>query len=208
MIYKKYTLAFIMMFFWLNSASSQHIDSIINKTVANYQNLKSFYIEFTQQFCEKTSGICQEFDGCVYFLSPNYFRMEINTPKQIYVGDSVSLWIYLPDKKRAIRQHLGTQIPFAVNPDIFLKDYKGRFNAELKIAEDYEIILTPREETEIYKKIIVSVDSKKYQINGISIIDETDSENKFTFKNIQLNKKVSKKLFEFKPPKGTEIIEQ
>jgi outer membrane lipoprotein-sorting protein len=134
--------------------------------------------------------------------------MEIENPKQIYVGDSVSLWIYLPNKKRAIRQHLGSQIPFALNPDIFLKDYNKRFNAELKINKYYEIIFTPKEETEIYKKIIIMVHPERYEINGITIIDETDSENKFIFKNIQLNKKISKKIFEFKPPKGTEIIEQ
>jgi len=134
--------------------------------------------------------------------------MEIENPKQIYVGDSLSLWIYLPDKKRAIRQHLGAQIPFAVNPDIFLKDYNERFNAELKTDKNYEIILTPKEETEIYKKIIVSIDPQKYEITGITIYDETESENKFIFKNIELNKKISKKLFEFKPPKGTEVVEQ
>ncbi len=187
---------------------SQNLDSIINRTITRYQNLNSFYIEFSQQFCEKTSGMCQSFSGTVQFLKPNYFRMEIENPKQIYVGDSVSLWIYLPDKKRAIRQHLGAQIPFAVNPDIFLKDYKERFNAELKTGKNYEIILTPKQETEIYKKIVVFIDPQKYEINGITIYDETESENKFIFKNIQLNKKISKKLFEFKPPKGTEIVEQ
>ncbi|MEO0123816.1 MAG: outer membrane lipoprotein chaperone LolA [candidate division WOR-3 bacterium] len=189
-------------------SQSQNLDSVINKTTAHYQNLNSFYIEFSQRFCEKNSGICQNFDGSVYFLKPNYFRMEIKEPRQIYVGDSVSLWIYLPDKKRAIRQHLGAQIPFAVNPDIFLKDYNERFNAELKTGKNYEIILTPKEDTEIYKKIIVVIDPQKYEINGITIFDDTDSENKFIFKNIQLNKKISKKLFEFKPPKGTEVVEQ
>ncbi|MCX7995306.1 MAG: outer membrane lipoprotein chaperone LolA [candidate division WOR-3 bacterium] len=186
----------------------QDLDTIIKRTVVNYQNLKSFYIEFKQQFCEKGSGICQTFDGAIYFLKPNFFRMEIKNPKQIYVGDSASLWIYLPDRKKAIRQHLGTDIPFAINPDIFLKNYEERFNAELKKGQDFEIILTPKEETEIYKKIIVVIDPQKYEIKGLTILDETESENKFIFKNIQLNKKISKKIFEFKPPKGTEVIEQ
>lgn len=194
--------------FLSNTGFAQQIDTVINRTIANYQNLNSFYIEFTQQFSEKTTGTCQNFEGSVYFLKPNYFKMELKNPRQIYVGDSISLWLYLPDKKRAIRQHLGAQVPFAVNPDIFLKNYEEKFNAELKANKNYEIILTPKEETEIYQKIIVTIDKQKYEIVGINIIDETESENKFVFKNIQLNKKLSKKLFEFKPPKGTEIIEQ
>jgi outer membrane lipoprotein-sorting protein len=100
------------------------------------------------------------------------------------------------------------KIKFEVNNDIFLKDYKERFNAELRLGKNFEITLMPKEETEIYKKIIVSIDPNKYEINGITIYDETESENKFVFKNIQLNKKISRKMFEFKPPKGTEVIEQ
>ncbi|MEO0160953.1 MAG: outer membrane lipoprotein chaperone LolA [candidate division WOR-3 bacterium] len=187
---------------------TQDLDTVIERTIANYQNLKSFYIEFHQQFCDKESGSCESFEGLIYFLKPNFFRMEIKNPRQIYVGDSISLWIYFPERKKAIRQHLGANIPFAVNPDILLKDYQEKFNAQLNKNSDYEIILTPKQATEIYKKIVVSIDRQRYEIKGVSIVDETDSENKFTFRNIQLNKKISRKLFEFKPPKGTEIIEQ
>ncbi len=187
---------------------TQDLDTVIERTIANYQNLKSFYIEFHQQFCDKESGSCESFEGLIYFLKPNFFRMEIKNPRQIYVGDSISLWVYFPERKKAIRQHLGANIPFAVNPDILLKDYQEKFNAQLKKNSDYEIILTPKQATEIYKKIVVIIDRQRYEIKGVSIVDETDSENKFTFRNIQLNKKISRKLFEFKPPKGTEIIEQ
>ncbi|MEO0136315.1 MAG: outer membrane lipoprotein chaperone LolA [candidate division WOR-3 bacterium] len=187
---------------------TQDLDTVIERTIANYQNLKSFYIEFHQQFCDKESGSCESFEGLIYFLKPNFFRMEIKNPRQIYVGDSISLWVYFPERKKAIRQHLGANIPFAVNPDILLKDYQEKFNAQLNKNSDYEIILTPKQATEIYKKIVVIIDRQRYEIKGVSIVDETDSENKFTFRNIQLNKKISRKLFEFKPPKGTEIIEQ
>ncbi len=198
----------ISAFFWVAPIWAIELAEVVDKTIQNYQNLKSFYVEFTQVFCEKTSETCQSFEGKIYFLKPNFFRMEIKNPNQIYVGDSVSLWVYFPDKKRAIRQHLGSQIPFAVNPDLFLKDYNERFNAELRINKDYEILLTPKEETEIYEKIVVVVNKEKFRIIGITVIDDTGSENKFIFKNIQLNKKISKKIFKFNPPKGTEIIEQ
>jgi len=184
------------------------LNEVVDKTLENYRNLRSFYIEFTQEFCEKTSGTCQSFSGRIYFLKPNYFRMEIENPKQIYVGDSVSLWIYLKEKNKVIRQHLGNEIPFAVNPDIFLKDYQERFNAELKTNQFYEIILTPKEETEIYERISVIINKDNFKITGITVIDEAGAENKFFFKNIQLNKKISKKIFEFNPPKGVEVIEQ
>ncbi len=184
------------------------VDEVINKTIDKYENLKSFYAEFNQILCDEVSGTCRNFDGKIYFLKPNFFRMEIKDPKQIYVGDSISLWIYLPEEKRAIRQHLG-QVPFAINPDIFLKNYDERFLAELtkEKKDNFLVILTPKEETEIYKKITVSIHKKKFEINAVMILDETGSESTFNFDKIEINKKISKKLFEFKPPKGTKIDE-
>ncbi len=199
---------FLLILIFLLPLWAIELKEVIDKTIQNYQNLKSFYVEFTQEFCEKASQTCQSFEGKIYFLSPNFFRMEMKEPKQIYVGDSISLWVYFPDKKKAIRQHFGFQMPFAVNPDLFLKDYNDRFNAELRVNKNYEIILSPKEETEIYKRVAVLVNKEDFKITGITVIDNTDSENRFIFKNIQLNKKISKKLFKFNPPKGTEIIEQ
>lgn len=192
----------------LGLGSAIELDEVINRTVKRYENLKSFYTHFTQTLCDEVSGICQSFNGEIYFLRPNYFRMEIEKPRQILVGDSASLWIYMPDKKKAIRQKLG-QMPVAVNPDIFLKDYKERFNGELSSHKKdcYEITLRPKEETEIYEKIVVVI-NKNFEINGITIIDEAGAENKFIFDNTQLNKNISKNLFRFNPPKGTEVIEQ
>jgi len=184
------------------------MDEIINKTIEKYENLNSFYAEFNQILCDEVSGTCSNFEGKIYFLRPNFFRMEMESPKQIYVGDSVSLWVYLPEKNRAIRQSLG-QMPFQINPDIFLKDYEKRFNAELTDEDknSVQITLTPKDKTDIYKKIIIKILKGKFEIAAITIIDEIGSESKFNFDKIEINKKISKKLFDFNPPKGTQIDE-
>ena len=201
------SIFFLFAFLTGRPMAAQDLDAVVNKTLKRYEKLNSFYTKFTQTLCDEAAGMCRIFDGEVYFLKPNYFRMEIENPAQTYVGDSVSLWIYFPDKKRAVRQNLG-QIPFAINPDMFLKNYEEHFNAQLSTAEnEFEITLTPKEETEIYQKIVVAISKRKFEIVGISIIDEAGVENRFTFDNIQLNKKISKDIFKFNPPEGTEIIE-
>lgn len=189
-------------------AFAVNIDEVIDKTIHNYENLNSFCAEFNQIFCDEVSGTCRSFEGKIYFLKPCFFRLEMKNPEQIYVGDSVSLWIYLPEKNKAIRQSLG-QIPVQINPDIFLKDYDKRFNAELSDGEEnsFQISLTPKEETEIYEKIIIEIHKENFEITGITILDEVGSENKFRFNKIEINKKLSQKLFEFNPPKGTQIDE-
>ena len=196
------------MFVIVLQAFAIDMDEIINKTIEKYENLNSFYAEFNQILCDEVSGTCSNFEGKIYFLRPNFFRMEMENPKQIYVGDSVSLWVYLPEKNRAIRQSLG-QMPFQINPDIFLKDYEKRFNAELTDEDknSVQITLTPKDKTDIYEKIIIKILKGKFEIAAITIIDEIGSESKFNFDKIGINKKISKKLFDFNPPKGTQIDE-
>jgi len=192
---------------WL-SVHAQTLDDVIAKTIKRYENLRTFQTEFTQTLCDEAAGMCSIYEGKLSFLKPNFFRMEIEKPSQIYVGDSVSLWIYMPDRKRAIRQAIG-QIPFAVNPNMFLENYQDRFNAQFTDADDgYEITLKPKEETEIYSMITLLIDKKKYDILMISIVDGAGTENKFVFSDTRINKKISRDVFVFKPPEGTEIIDQ
>lgn len=204
---KKLMLGFITIATTFLGAAN--LDEIVDKTNATYADLNSFYTKFTQTMCDEAAGICRISDGEIYFLKPNFFRMTIKEPSQVLVGDSASLWIYLPREKRAIRQSF-TQMPFAINPEVFLKGYNERFNAALS-GEDkdfYEITLSPKEETEFYSKIVIVVSVPGYKITDISIVDQTGAENKFAFEKTEINKKIDKKIFKFNPPKGTEIIEQ
>ncbi len=184
------------------------VDDVIQKTLEKYENMKSFHAEFNQFLCDEVSGTCQNFEGDIYFVKPNYFRMEIKEPRQIYVGDSISLWIYIPEEKKAIRQHL-EQVPFAINPDFFLKNYAERFTAELTEEEKdvFLVSLTPRQETEIYEKITISIHKTKFEIAGVTVLDKTGSESTFNFDNIEVNKKIPRRLFEFNPPNGITIDE-
>jgi chaperone LolA len=184
------------------------LDEIIEKTVEHYRGLTSFYAEFEQVFCDEVSGTCASYDGKIYFLEPNFFRMEIDEPKKIYIGDSISLWIYLPEEKRAIRQTM-TGMPFHINPDMFLTDYDKRYDAALSddTTSSYEVILTPLDETELYEKIIISISKQTFKIGALAVYDEIGSENKYTFQKFETNKKIARDMFIFKPPSGTQIDE-
>jgi outer membrane lipoprotein carrier protein len=202
------TLTLIFVLLSGSMADTTGLKTLIDKTCEKYSSMKSFYAEFNQVFSDETAGTCQNYQGKIYFHKPNFFRMEFRSPHQILVGDSVSLWIYLPDEHRAIRQNLGP-VPFIVNPDMFLKDYEENFDAEL-IEENGDtslIGLIPKQETDIYQRISITIHNKRFEILAISILDDTGVDSKFNFKKIEINKKISMDLFRFNPPKGTKIDE-
>jgi chaperone LolA len=188
--------------------SGIEIDEVIDNTLENYQGLTSFYAEFEQILCDEVSGTCANYTGKVFYVEPNFFRMEIDDPQRLYIGDSASLWIYSPEEKRAIKQDM-TAAPVHINPDMFLTDYDERFTAELSgdTQKTYEVTLTPKDETSLYAKIVISISKEKFRITGISIHDDIGSENKYIFKKFETNKKISKDIFVFHPPPGTQIDE-
>ena len=183
-------------------------NEVLDRTIETYQNMNSFYTEFEQVYCDEEAGICQRYEGRTYYMKPNFFRMEIDDPEQIYVGDSASLWIYIPDENRAIRQSL-EQLPFQINPDALFANYEEEYDTELISRTDdyYEIKLKPKDETDIYQKLTVKIKDKTFEIVGITVLNEAGTESKFEFTKVEINKKISKKMFEFSPPKGVQIDE-
>jgi chaperone LolA len=183
-------------------------NQILEKTVEKYRNMSTFYTEFEQEYCDEDAGICQHYEGKTYYMKPNFFRMEIEQPKQIYVGDSVSLWIYMPDDKRAIRQAL-QQVPFQISPDALFENYEEDFIASVtNEGEDYyEIALQPKDENDIYRKLTVEIKKETFEIIGLSVVDESGIESTFEFTKVEINQKIDKKLFEFKVPAGVQVDE-
>ncbi len=183
-------------------------NDVLDRTIEKYRNMNSFYAEFEQVYCDEESGMCQRFEGKTYYLRPNFFRMEIAEPNQIYVGDSVSLWIYMPDENRVVRQKLD-RVPFQINPDALFANYKEEYDPAIKEETDgaYEIALEPKEETGVYQRMTVTIKKGSFEISGITITDEAGAESKFEFTKMEINKKISRKVFEFKPPKGAKVDE-
>lgn len=203
------TAIWIFAFMALTAGSPIGIEEVIEKTNANYRNLQSFYTRVQQVTCDEELGICNVYEGEIYFLKPNYFKMVIEKPAQILVGDSASLWVYFPSEKRAIRQSL-KDIPFAVNPDIFLTDYQNQYAMALSADRDdvYEVTLTPKEADGIFHRAVITIDARRFMIIAIAVIDPSGTENKFHFEETKLNPALDRKMFKFQPPRGTEIIEE
>jgi outer membrane lipoprotein-sorting protein len=100
-------------------------------------------------------------------------------------------------------------MPFQINPDALLKNYQAEYDAQIITETDdyYEIALVPKEDTDIYRKLTVKIDKAAFEINSITVLDEAGVESKFEFSKVEINKKISRKMFEFNPPEGIQIDE-
>ena len=192
-------------FFITNGAD---LSEFIQKTVDHYDNLQTLSTDFEMIICDEMTGTCQKVEGKIYYKRPFAFRLEFHDPDIIYVGDSTVLWIYAPAQKKAVKQNMES-IPWQIQPASFLKEFGTKYSAEEKSSSNVSvtIVLKPIDETDIYDHIELVIDRASYMIKSVVIVDKADSERKIIFDNLKTNKKISKSIFDFKPPAGTQIDE-
>lgn len=172
-----------------------------------YSNKKNTKV---QQKSLTAQQMNQTFMGNMKVERPGKFYWQTNSPaKQIIVTAGSNVWIYDPDLKQAVRQKLDQQIE---NTPALL--FSGN---STKIMQNYRITqpdatkmfytLYPKNKDGVFQSLSLSFDAKKTPIHMV-LEDNTGQTTHIKFKNTQLNAKIPASLFNFTPPKGTEIIEQ
>lgn len=172
-----------------------------------YSNKKNTKV---QQKSLTAQQMNQTFMGNMKVERPGKFYWQTNSPaKQIIVTAGSNVWIYDPDLKQAVRQKLDQQIE---NTPALL--FSGN---STKIMQNYRITqpdatkmfytLYPKNKDGVFQSLSLSFDAKKTPIHMV-LEDNTGQTTHIKFKNTQLNAKIPTTLFNFTPPKGTEIIEQ
>jgi outer membrane lipoprotein carrier protein len=88
------------------------------------------------------------------------------------------------------------------------KEFKLRkLNAkQMKYEGGYVLEGVPKEPTPAYQKILLYVDGGTYQVRRVLLLDAQGNRNRFDFLTPNVNQKVAKNEFNFKPPSGTQII--
>lgn len=181
-------------------------DVVLDSTEVHYVNLKSYYVEFVQTFCNNDEGTCERFIGKVAFKAPDKMRMEIEGAEdQINLYDGEWFWVYVPKEHKVYKKKVGGQLFDLRN---LIKDYQTRFTYKLiKKKPPYEVEFLPTGDDEGMKRMVLVI-SKGFLIKGLTIIDPMGNESKFDFNRFTLNKNLSDKIFKLKLPKGVEVIEQ
>lgn len=172
---------------------------------SRYLGLKTLSGDFEQTICNDFDGSCQRFAGSFRIQLPGRYRLEVRSPKrQLIVCDSATLWIYLPDEKRALRQAaIGASPVLAFldpvldpNTDaLVLVDSTGRTRVR---------VLTP-DSLSALADLELELDPAGRRIDAFSFTDGWGNKTRFVLKNQQWNQRLAPKLFVFTPPRGTTI---
>jgi outer membrane lipoprotein carrier protein len=200
-------MAVLVLTFETEAADLSEVTKGIQKTYEKINDLKA---KFVQKVTYKTIGRTQKDEGVVNFKKPDKMKWEYSSG-ELVVCDGKNLWFYIPDEKRVIKADLKTAFSTST-PSNFLSGM-GKLTEDFKISikssqKDITCLnLDPKTPIENLKELVICVDKKEFLVRSSTVVDNLGNETEIEFKEIQVNRGIEDKEFEFKVPQGAEVIE-
>ena len=214
MNHKIRTILFIMLLLWPLSGSAFALDSkaIVDAIQKQYDATDTFQARFIQKSYLKILGQSQKAEGSVSIKKPGKMKWEYKAPDhQVLVRNKQGLWLYLPDEKQVTK--MKSQSIYSSNtPALFLAG-RGKLTESFtigKVTEEngiYIAELIPRDKVQSLSQMVLLADKKNFQIVGSRVYDNLGNRTEMLFSNIETNLNLKEKLFQFKVPKGVELID-
>ena len=153
--------------------------------------------------------------GVFYLQKPGLMRWEYSVPEEkLFVADGRESFLYVPEDRQVTVRAL-TESDLRNTPFEFLTgsgDITGSFfveqERELRPALQGTVMirLTPKTSRADYAFIALEVDRETHEIRRISIREQTGNTSEFIFTNVSYNRKLDRKLFQFRIPQGVEVV--
>jgi outer membrane lipoprotein carrier protein len=191
-------------------AQAGELFEVTKSIQSTYEKVKDLKARFVQKVTYKTIGRIQKDEGVVKFKKPDKMKWEYLSGQQV-ISDGKRIWFYMPDEKRVITADLKTAFS-TETPSNFLSGMgklTEEFNVSIK-SSSKEIIclnLDPKTPIENLKELVICVDKKDFLVRSSTVVDNLGNETEIEFKEIQVNRGIEDREFEFKIPQDVEVIE-
>lgn len=202
-------LALAALFVFPTLAAGQDAAAIVGRLQEKYNSITSIKADFVQEVTSKGMPSMKS-EGKVWLKKPGKMRWEYSKPaKDLIVSDGKTIWLFQPDLNQVIEK------PAASSATTMATDFLsgiGRIDKEfeVKVAElesaHHVLILTPRQEQQGLKKLILEVNRESYIVEKTVITDHFGNQTSVTFGNVKLNAKVKDSLFKYTPPRGAAVV--
>jgi outer membrane lipoprotein carrier protein len=199
--------------FLLNTACALDLESIVSGLQHRYASVETVSGNFQQTY--RGAGIDQIQSGVFWLKRPAFMRWEYRTPEeQLFVADGRESFLYVPLDRQVTIQPLGaadlrnTPLDLLMGASDINKSFAASWETEFKPKTERAamIRLTPRANEPAYRFLVLELDPATFDLRRIVVSEQTGNTMEFLLSTVTTNAKVDKKQFQFKPPKGVEII--
>jgi outer membrane lipoprotein carrier protein len=176
-----------------------------------YDHVRDFTADFTHTY---EGGVLKKKTterGVVQVKKPGRMRWDYTAPeKKEFVSDGQKIYSYIPADKQVIVSSMPaddqtTAVLFLTGKGNLTRDFTVTY-ADGAPADAWSLKLVPKQKQRDYDWLILTVDRKTLQIRTLVRADQQGGRETFEFTHYRENTNVPDKTFEFKIPRGVDVI--
>lgn len=200
---------FSFLTFTVRFACGQTVQEVVSLVENHYGDVQSLRAKVLQKNFLKAVGKTQTFEGVLWMRKPGKLRIDYANGQVIMV-DSKTVLFYSKKSDQVIRktftdvQQMNIPVAFLLGA-AHMRDDFDVLQPEPKSPLSLELL--PKKSGAPMKKLDLVTDETG-RISNITIFDKSGNTTEIIFSDAEEGASVDEKLFSFKVPKGTEIIEQ
>lgn len=188
-------------------------DSLAARVQQRYNGIRDFEAEFSQAYEGGVLRTRTSERGTVSIKRPGRMKWIYTQPeRKEFVSDGLRIYAYIPADKQVIV----SAVPAAgqTTPALFLsgqgdlaRDFTPSFMALPGAPAGLTgLKLVPRKEDPDYEWMAIGVDPASLQIRYLTAADRQGGRSTFVFTAMKENRGLSDKMFEFRIPRGVDVI--
>ncbi len=198
---------------FIDPAQAEDVETVVAGLQRRYASVGTITGNFQQTY--RAPGMDQVESGVFWLKRPGYMRWEYRRPEEkLFVADGHESFLYVPQDRQVTVQPLtaadlhNTPLRFLLGDADIDKSFTVSWEMDLRpqMGNTNMIRLTPRKRESEYAFLALELDQTKSDIRRIIIRELSGNTSEFLLTNVSANVKIENKEFQFKIPKGVEII--
>src|SRR6202049_4806845 len=197
------------------SAPPASADAVARDLQKKYDRVTDFSADFVHSY---RGGVLKQQateGGRLLVKKPGKMRWEYTSPeKKLFVSDGVKIYSYVPEDKQVIvsdvpsGDNLTTPVLFLAGKGNLARDFNPSFTDLPPGAApgSRALKLAPKTAQPDYDWLVVVVDAATLGLRGLVYSDPQGGTSTFLFTNLKENAGMSDKDFDFKVPRGVDVV--
>lgn len=194
-------------------AHGQDPASVISGFQRRYASIDSIKGTFEQTF--RAPGIEQVESGEFWLKRPGLMRWAYRRPEEkLFVADGRESFLYVPEDRQVTIQPLSaadlrnTPFDFLLGRADIGKSFRLSKETDFRPAFERTALvrLTPLRPGGEYASLTLEIDSRTFELKRLVVREAGGNSSEFVFRHTSTDGQLDRKLFQFKVPKGVEII--
>jgi len=188
------------------SRDAQDAVALARRIQQRHHDIRDMKARFVQTYASSMLGREVVERGTLALKPPGRMRWEYEQPeKKLFVSNGKSAYFYVPEDKQVITFDATGDRGVAVQLLSGRSDLLTEFQVFAVPGLPNQLRLVPKDkEAEIREAVIEAEASGR--IRRLEILDLQGNRSEYRFENVQENVGLSDSLFEFKVPKGVEVV--